>query len=311
MFQVGRKWQPYRTASRYVPLESTQNQDSWSLIGPSFKWLSVLSSRVDVRRQPAARRLLVARHAVDDRRPQDRPRDQQRPDARRVPRDRSHAAALAVRRAPTPTSRSCGGRNHELKTGYLGWRNIVVDREHRLSEPAAVPLSQPDRRPELRRSAQLRRLLHASRLGAGLRLPEHDRVGRVVQLGLLQRQDHAVAQADAERRRALRPLLELPARAGQPGHRARSRRTNIFAYKGESNYPIYSTLVPRVSAVYDLTGEGRVAVRASYGRYVGGSSGASANPGPGATDVNPNAIITRTYSNWDGTHSVRADRRPT
>ena len=26
--QVGRKWQPYRTASRYVPLESTQNQDS-------------------------------------------------------------------------------------------------------------------------------------------------------------------------------------------------------------------------------------------------------------------------------------------
>ena len=83
--------------------------------------------------------------------------------------------------------------------------------------------------------------------------------------------------------------------------------TNIFAYKGEDNFPIYSTLVPRVSAVYDITGEGRVAVRASYGRYVGGSSGASANPGPSAADVNPNAIITRTYSNWDGTHSVRAD----
>ena len=45
MFQVGRKWQPYRTASRYVPLESTQNQDSMSLVGPSFKWLSVLSPR--------------------------------------------------------------------------------------------------------------------------------------------------------------------------------------------------------------------------------------------------------------------------
>ena len=76
---------------------------------------------------------------------------------------------------------------------------------------------------------------------------------------------------------------------------------NIFPYQGESNYPIYSTFVPRVSAVYDITGQGRVAVRASYGRYVGGSSGASANPGPGASDVNPNAIITRTYSNWDGT----------
>ena len=45
MFQVGRKWQPYRTASRFVPLESTQNQDSMSLIGPSFKWLSILSPR--------------------------------------------------------------------------------------------------------------------------------------------------------------------------------------------------------------------------------------------------------------------------
>ena len=31
-------------------------------------------------------------------------------------------------------------------------------------------------------------------------------------------------------------------------------------------------------------------LRASYGRYVGGSSGASANPGPGASDVNPNAM---------------------
>ena len=37
-----------------------------------------------------------------------------------------------------------------------------------------------------------------------------------------------------------------------------------------------------------------------HGRYVGGSSGASAAPGPGAGDVNPNAIITKTYVNWDG-----------
>ena len=33
VFQVGRKWQPYHTASRFIPLESTQNQDSFSLIG--------------------------------------------------------------------------------------------------------------------------------------------------------------------------------------------------------------------------------------------------------------------------------------
>ena len=72
MFQFGRKWQPYRTASRFVPLESTQNQDSWSLVGPSFKWQSVLSPALDVRRELAARRLLVAGHSVDAGRPQGR-----------------------------------------------------------------------------------------------------------------------------------------------------------------------------------------------------------------------------------------------
>jgi len=90
----------------------------------------------------------------------------------------------------------------------------------------------------------------------------------------------------------------LPAQ-GNPGTGPFATKT-LFAYQGEGNFPIYQTLVPRISAVYDLTGEGRVAVRASYGRYVGGSSGASANPGPGGGDVNANAIITRTYSNWDG-----------
>src|SRR4029078_13651649 len=40
-----RRGQRARRASRYVPLESTQNQDSWSRVGPSFKWQSVLSPK--------------------------------------------------------------------------------------------------------------------------------------------------------------------------------------------------------------------------------------------------------------------------
>jgi hypothetical protein len=73
---------------------------------------------------------------------------------------------------------------------------------------------------------------------------------------------------------------------------------NIFPYTDD--FPVYSSFVPRVSAVYDVTGEGRIALRGSYGRYVGGSSGVLGNPGPAATDVNPNSIITRTYSGWQG-----------
>ena len=37
------------------------------------------------------------------------------------------------------------GKNHELKSGYLGWRKSSI-REHRLSQPAAVSLSQRDGR---------------------------------------------------------------------------------------------------------------------------------------------------------------------
>ena len=98
----------------------------------------------DVRRQRAAWRLLVARHSVDAGCPQDRPRDHSGPtrgaflETDRKPRRWQYGGTFAY-------FAEAFGRNHELKTGYLGWRNIVRHREHRLSEPAAVSLSQPRR----------------------------------------------------------------------------------------------------------------------------------------------------------------------
>lgn len=66
-------------------------------------------------------------------------------------------------------------------------------------------------------------------------------------------------------------------------------------------FPVYSSWSPRVSTAYDLFGNGRVALKASYGRYTGASSGTTPHPGPSAATVNPAAAITRTYNNWDGT----------
>ena len=217
MFQFGRKWQPYRTASRYVPLESTQNQDSWSLVGPSFKWLSILGQRAtfDASLQRGGYWWPDIPWTTDVRKTDLATNNGRR--AARSSRPIARRGAGSTARTYAYFTEMCG-KNHELKTGYLGWRNIQS------TENIGYPNQQQYRYrsltgdAELRRSAQLRRLLHASGLGAGLRLPEHDRVGRVVQLGLLQRQDHAVAQVHAERRRPLRPLLELPAGAGQPGH---------------------------------------------------------------------------------------------
>ena len=296
MFQFGRKWQPYRTASRFVPLEATQNQDSWSLIGPSFKWLSILSPRAtfdaslqrggywwpdvpwtsDVRRQDLT--TTATRGAFLE--------------TNRKPRRWQYSATYAY-------FAELWGRKHELKTGYLGWRNIqetlnggypgqeqyryrslTGDAECNLSANYDGCFSRPDSvlvydYPNTTASGEW---YHSGYL--------NDRITLTKQFTL-----NVGVRYD-------RYSSFLPEQ-GNDGAGPFATR-NIFPYKGEANYPIYSTFVPRVSVVYDLTGEGRFAVRGSYGRYVGGSSGASANPGPGATDVNPNAIITRTYSNWDG-----------
>ena len=63
-------------------------------------------------------------------------------DARRVPRDRSHSAALAVRRDLRVLRRAVGPQSRaEDRLPRLAQHGR--DREHRLPEPAAVSLSQP------------------------------------------------------------------------------------------------------------------------------------------------------------------------
>ena len=298
MFQVGRKWQPYRTASRFVPLESTQNQDSFSLIGPSFKWLSILSPRTtfdaslqrggyfwpdvpwttDVRRTDLSTNNGPTRGAYLE--------------TDRTPRRWQYGGTVTH-------FTELFGKNHELKTGYLGWRNMVetenigypnqqVYRYRSLpGDPGCNEESNYDgcfARPD---SVQV--FDYPNVTGSG----EWYHSAYINDKITLTRQFTLNVGVRYDRYSSFLP------EQGNPGT-GPFAEANIYAYQGESNYPVYSTLVPRVSAIYDLTGEGRMALRGSYGRYVGGSSGASANPGPGAANVNPNAILTRTYSNWNG-----------
>lgn len=148
MFQVGRKWQPYRSASRYVPLESSQNQDSMSLVGPSFKWLSVLGSRstfdasvqrggywwpdipwtTDVRMTDLATNNGPTRGAFLE--------------TDRTPRRWQYGATYAY-------FANMWGRNHELKDRLPRLAQHPVNGKPRLPESAAVSLSQSDRRSRL------------------------------------------------------------------------------------------------------------------------------------------------------------------
>jgi len=296
MGQVGRKWQPYRTASRFVPLESTQNQDSFSLVGPSFKWLSVLSSRAtfdaslqrggywwpdvpwttDVRKSDLSTTAVRGAFLETD----------------RMPRRWQYGATFAY-------FANIWGKNHELKTGYLGWRNIIETKN------IGYPNQQQYRYRSVAGDAACN---ESANYDGCFTRPDSVLVydyPNTTGSGEWYNSAYFNDKITVSRKLTLNAGIRfdryssfLPEQ-GNPGT-GPFATANIFAAKGEDNFPIYQTFVPRISAVYDITGEGRVAVRASYGRYVGGSSGASANPGPGAADVNPNAIITRTYSNWDG-----------
>lgn len=298
MFQVGRKWQPYRTASRFVPLESTQNQDSMSLIGPSFKWLSILSQRAtldaslqrggywwpdvpwttEVRRQDLTTTATRGAFLETD----------------RSPRRWQYGATFTY-------FTEMFGRNHELKSGYLGWRNMQE------TEQIGYPNQQ-----------QYRYRSVAADTAAGCNeASNYDGCFSRPDSVLVYDYPNKTASGEWYNSAYINDKITLTRQftlnvgvrfdryssflpeQGNPGTGPFATE-NIYAYRGEDEFPIYSTFVPRISAIYDLTGEGRIALRASYGRYVGGSSGASANPGPGAADINPNAIVTRTYSNWDG-----------
>jgi hypothetical protein len=298
MFQVGRKWQPYRTASRYVPLESTQNQDSMSLVGPSFKWLSILSTRAtfDASLQRGGYWWPDIPWTSDVRRvdlsTSDGPTRGAYLETDRDPRRWQYGGTFTY-------FTEMWGRNHELKTGYLGWRNMQEtdnlgypnQQQYRYrsltGDPGCNEASNYDgcfTRPDSVLVYDYPNTTAAGEWYNSAYINDKITLSRKLTLNVGVRFD--------------RYSSFLPEQ-GNPGTGPFATE-NIFPYKGEDNYPIYSTFVPRVSAVYDLTGEGRVALRGSYGRYVGGSSGASANPGPGATDVNPNAIITKTYSGWQG-----------
>jgi hypothetical protein len=64
-----------------------------------------------------------------------------------------------------------------------------------------------------------------------------------------------------------------------------------------AKFPVYSLWSPRLSFAYDVTGEGRIAIKGSFGRYVGITSSPGSQPGIGG--ANPISGTSCTY-NWDG-----------
>jgi hypothetical protein len=72
----------------------------------------------------------------------------------------------------------------------------------------------------------------------------------------------------------------------------------VNADGSKSEFPTYNLWSPRLSFAYDLLGNGKMAIKGSYGRYIGITSSPNSQPGVGAN--NPISTTSCTYTNWDG-----------
>ena len=283
--QFNRKWQPYRNASQFVPLEATQNQIAWTAIGPAVKWTRILNQSMTFDVGFNRSGYWWPDYAwTDDVRAIDLTTTQTR------------GAFLELRRDPVRWGyngtwswfTNLKNMNHEIKSGFLGYRSTnYVETYGYPNQQIYRYRSQPGDTDFFPRPDSVQVFDYPNDTNAGVNFNSwfvNDMITLTPKLTL-----NAGVRFD-------RYSSWLPEQ-GNPG-------TGPYAepnlYPENHNFPSYNAWSPRLSAIYDLTGNGRVALKASYGRYGGAGSGVNASSGPVANDVNPAATRTNTYR-WNGT----------
>lgn len=283
--QWARKLQPYREADQWTTLEATRNQDYWGNVS-SFKWNYFPTSSVtldaSVNRSGTWTRYGPNTTAV-----------------RRTDITTGALRGAAIDTYGTPERFQYNGsaswltaehgRRHELKAGFLSFTDSNNSNNY------GHPNQQVYRYRSLANETDY--FLHPD----SVQVFDYPVTTNVV---IYYNSVYANDRINLTNRWTLNAGLRydryssyLPEQ-GNPG-------TGPFSVKNvypetHDGFPVYSTLSPRFSTAYDVFGNGRLAIKASYGRYTGASSGTSPHPGPSAASVNPAAAITRTYNNWDG-----------
>jgi Carboxypeptidase regulatory-like domain len=284
--QLNRKWQPYRNASAFLPREATQNQIAWTAIGPALKFTRVMNQNMTL-----AVGLNRSGYWWPDKAWTD--------DVRRVDltTTSTRGAFLELNREPARYGynatwswyRPIGNTNHEIRSGVLGYHstNFVETYGYpnqQIYRYRSLP-GDPDffQRPDSVQVFEYPNNTNAGVLFNSWYANDSITVNRRLTVNVGVRYDRYASW--------------LPEQ-GNPG-------TGPFAterlYAERRDFPTYSGWSPRVSAVYDITGQGRVALKASYGRYSASGSGITAATGPVAAQVNPAATLVSTYNRWDGT----------
>jgi len=291
--QIGRKWQPYRGANVYVPLEATQNQKSWGAIGPVLKWIDIISPRMtldasinragywwpdvpwtrDVRRTDGTTSGNSGEFQVTYRRP--------------------------IRWGWNSTwswFRDIGGKNNEIKSGVNGhWSKSFTE-----------TAGYPDSYQQVYRYRSLSGEYDQSKPGFNLylhpdSLTTYDYPNTVAS-GVYYNSWFINDKLTWSRKLTVNFGIRFDRYSSwlpEQGNPGTGPWATTKIYPERRDFPVYNSWSPRLSFVYDLRGDGKIALKSSYGRYTGaGSSGAN---GPVASNVNPAATTTCTYNNWDGT----------
>jgi hypothetical protein len=324
------KTQPYRGAGRRTPLEATQNQHSWATYGPNLKWTNIISPKMtataslnrggywwpDIPWSGAPVNSLATSTGI--------PTLENANDVRRT--DTTTGALLgpnvSIYRRPIRWTwtgdmtrfSTISGKNNEFKVGYTGWwtksytTNFGYPNQHiyRYTSLAAEDYTVTTPQALLGvfqhpNSVQILDYPNTAISAFGYKsfyVNDKITLTRKLNLTVGLRMDYYNSWLPAQGRKGLGPASILPNGVNSP---PAPDFTTPFLYPDipSSAFPTSTRFVPRVSFAYDLTGDGKVALKASYGRYTAYSSGIGSSF-RGSSDVNPNAVTTCTYNGWRG-----------
>ena len=280
MAQGNRKWQPLRSGSAFVPAEATQDQNAWTMNGPQMKWTYIISPRQTLDAGFARGGFWWPRlpNGTGIRRTD--------LNTRQTRGAFLHDYIFPIKwqyNATWSYFADIGGTNNEIKSGFLGtwyksFREVIGYPNQQLyrydSTDADAEAGMYFNTPHSVQVFDYPSFTNDLRYYSSWYLNDKITVNRNVTLNLGLRYD--------------RYSSALPEQ-GNPG-------TGPFAEKKlfpeDHDFPVYDDWLPRVSLVYDVGGNGRTALKASYGRYL--------INGREARRVNPAANITKTYNDWDG-----------
>ena len=282
--QFNRKWQPYRNASAFLPLEATQNQIAWTAIGPALKWTRIINQNMTFDAGFNRSGYWWPDYAWTE-------------DIRRTDLTTTHTrgAFLELNRKPVRWGYNgtwswftdIKGRNHEIKSGFLGYRSTnYVENYGYPNQQIYRYRSLPGDTDFFQRPDSVQVFEFPNNTNSGINFNSwyiNDMINLSQRLTL-----NAGIRFD-------RYSSWLPEQ-GNPGT---GPWATLNIYPENRDFPVYNAWSPRLSLIYDLTGNGRIALKTSYGRYAASGSGVNAASGPVASNVNPNASRTFTYR-WTG-----------